>query len=88
MAAMYGGGGGKAARAEKKENKKVAKEAAKTVKSVTKSMAKPAKQKPISLKERADKMAAAKGLAKLDVLEIPLKRSARKEMFRNQRQGK
>jgi hypothetical protein len=33
-------------------------------------------------------MAAAKGLAKLDVLEIPLKRSARKEMFRNQRQGK
>lgn len=89
MAAMYGGGGGKTARAEKKENKKVAKEAAKTVKSVAKSMAKPAKEKGISLKERADKMAATKGrLSQLDVVSIPLKPSARREMIKNQRKGK
>jgi hypothetical protein len=92
MAAMYGnGGGGKAARAEKKENKKIGKEVAKAVKSVTKSMAKaaPKKEKGISLKERADKMAATKGrLAQLDVVSMPLKPSARREMFRNQRKGK
>jgi hypothetical protein len=49
MATMYGGGGGKVARAEKRENKKVAKEAAKTVKSVVKSMAeKPSKSSSTS----------------------------------------
>lgn len=82
MALMNGGGGGKAARAEKKEAKK-------DYKSSLKSAPKPAKEKGISLKERADKMAATKGrLAQLDVVSIPLKPSARREMIRNQRKGK
>ena len=111
---MYGnGGGGKAARADKKskadkpvnakkayktmDNPKPAKKLSdKTQAPLTSgrsasasALAKPPKkEKGITLQERAEKMAAARGLAKLDVLEIPLKPSARREMFRNQRKGK
>lgn len=75
MAAMYGGGGGKAARAEKKENKKVAKEAAKTVKSVVKSMAdKPSKaDKPISLRKTLKGIENAKPVKRIsDKTQAPL----------------
>jgi len=83
MASMYGGGGGKAARAEKKENKKIVKEVSKAVKAAA-----PKKEKGLTLKQRTEQMAAAKGLAKLDVVSKPLRPSARKEMFRLQRKGK
>lgn len=75
MAAMYGGGGGKAARAEKKENKKLAKEAAKTVKSVVKSMAdKPSKaDKPISLRKTLKGIENAKPAKRIsDKTQAPL----------------
>ena len=75
MAAMYGGGGGKAARAEKKENKKLVKEAAKTVKSVVKSMAdKPSKaDKPISLRKTLKGIENAKPAKKIsDKTQAPL----------------
>lgn len=78
----------KRVRANEKENKSFMKAAEKEYKSSLKSSPKPAKEKGISLKERADKLSQAKGLAKLDVLEIPLKPSARRQMFRNQRKGK
>jgi hypothetical protein len=59
---MYGnGGGGKAAKADKKG---------------------------ISLKERAKGLASAKGLAKLDVLQKPLKAAARKQLIKSQMKGK
>ena len=77
------GGGGKIARAEKKENKKIVKEVSKAIKAAA-----PKKEKGLTLKQRDEQMAAAKGLAKLDVVSKPLKPSARKEMFKNQRKGK
>lgn len=95
MAPMYGnGGGGKAARAEKKEAKKELKETRQLIKTVApkgikKAVKEVKKEKGISLKERADKMAANKGrLSQLDIVSIPLKPSSRREMFRNQRKGK
>jgi hypothetical protein len=66
------GGGGGTAKAEK----------------TSKVKSKPAKEKKLTLKERDEQLAAAKGLAKLDVVSKPLKASARREMFRNQRKGK
>lgn len=59
------GGGGSAAKAEKKVSKK-----------------------GLTLKQRADQMSAAKGLAKLDVLEKPLKASARKQLIKSQMKKK
>lgn len=85
MAAMYGGGGGKAARAEKKENKKLAKEAAKTVKSVVKSMAdKPSKaDKPISLRKTLKGIENAKPAKRIsDKTQAPLT-SGSKPMVRD-----
>lgn len=47
-----------------------------------------ADKKGISLKERAKGLASAKGLAKLDVLQKPLKAAARKQLIKSQMKGK
>lgn len=87
MCAMYGnGGGGKADKSLKKENKQIIKQASKDIKLALKSA--PKADKGISLKERAKGLAAAKGLAKLDVLQKPLKAAARKQLIKSQMKGK
>jgi hypothetical protein len=45
-------------------------------------------EKGITLKQRAEQLGAAKGLSKLDVLEKPLKTSARKQLIKSQMKKK
>ena len=45
-------------------------------------------EKGLSLKQREKGLAAAKGLAKLDVLQKGLKNSARKQLIKSQMKGK